>query len=46
MPSPYPPGVIQTDVLDILIWRVAEHEVYYLVKEETLTINILAIHPL
>ena len=45
MPSPYPPGIIQADVLDILIWRVAEHEVYYLVNEETLTITILAIHP-
>jgi hypothetical protein len=46
MPSPYPAGVTRADHAGILIWQIADHAVYYQVNEESLTITILAIHPL
>jgi hypothetical protein len=46
MPSPYPPGVTQAKIPGIMVWRVADHDVYYRVDEDVLTLIIMAIHPL
>ena len=45
MPHPFPPG-ISVFPGPIYVWEVANHQVYYEVTEETLTINIIAIKPL